>query len=159
MRWREWRREAYGRWGEAEWGRSIAASRVKTPSAQTDGSRGDTAVAHQALGVTVLLKGPRTVVAGPGIAIALEPATPWLATAGTGDVLAGIAGALVAGRHAQLQTKPALLAQLAATAAFLHAMAAALASDGAPLTAITLVDALGAALRQLLSGEGNSSGG
>ena len=116
-------------------------------------------VAHQALGVTVLLKGPRTVVAGPGIAIALEPATPWLATAGTGDVLAGIAGALVAGRHAQLQTKPALLAQLAATAAFLHAMAAALASDGAPLTAITLVDALGAALRQLLSGEGNSSGG
>jgi NAD(P)H-hydrate repair Nnr-like enzyme with NAD(P)H-hydrate dehydratase domain len=109
-------------------------------------------IAQQAIGVTVLLKGSRTVVAGPGIAITLPPATPWLATAGAGDVLAGIAGALVAGRQSELATQPALLAQLAATAAYLHASGAALACDGAPLTAITLIDALGGALRQLLRG-------
>ena len=108
-------------------------------------------LAQQALGVTVLLKGPCTVVAGPGIAIALPHATPWLATAGTGDVLAGMVGALVAGRCAELGGKPELLAKLAATAAYLHARAAAIASDGAPLTSITLIDAVHEALRHLFS--------
>ncbi len=106
--------------------------------------------AQQALGVTVLLKGPLTVVAGPGIAITLPPATPWLATAGTGDVLAGIVGALVAGRHAELGNDAALLARLAATGAYVHASAAAIASHGAPLTASTLMAAVGEAMRKIL---------
>ena len=106
--------------------------------------------AHQVLGVTVLLKGTRTVVAGPGVAVELPAATPWLATAGTGDVLAGIVGALVASRYAELDGKPALLAHLAATASYLHATAATLASKGAPLTATGLIHVLNEAVRQVL---------
>lgn len=49
------------------------------------------------LGCTVLLKGPVTIVADPaGTALAVAEGDERLATAGTGDVLAGIAGALLA---------------------------------------------------------------
>ncbi|MBV9206433.1 MAG: NAD(P)H-hydrate dehydratase, partial [Actinobacteria bacterium] len=52
------------------------------------------------LGVTVLLKGSTTVIASPGPAsppVYVNPTgTPWLATAGSGDVLSGLAGALLA---------------------------------------------------------------
>ena len=52
--------------------------------------------AADTLGVTVVLKGATTYVANDSVLIQLPTATPWLATAGTGDVLAGIIGALVA---------------------------------------------------------------
>lgn len=106
--------------------------------------------AQRKLGVTVLLKGARTVVAGPDACIALPEATPWLATAGTGDVLAGIVGALVASQHAELAHNPALLAPLAATGALIHARAADLGSDGAPLTSASLLSAISQALRHIL---------
>ncbi|HET9966821.1 MAG TPA: NAD(P)H-hydrate dehydratase, partial [Streptosporangiaceae bacterium] len=50
------------------------------------------------LGVTVLLKGSTTVIAAPdGGPVLVNPTgTPWLATAGSGDVLSGLAGALLA---------------------------------------------------------------
>ena len=48
-------------------------------------------------GCVVLLKGDDTIVAPPGGPVAISPgATPALATAGTGDVLAGMIGALLA---------------------------------------------------------------
>nr|BFE86227.1 bifunctional ADP-dependent NAD(P)H-hydrate dehydratase/NAD(P)H-hydrate epimerase [Planobispora longispora] len=49
------------------------------------------------LGVTVLLKGSTTLVAEEGRPVRVNPTgSPWLATGGTGDVLAGLAGALLA---------------------------------------------------------------
>ncbi|HEY0871154.1 MAG TPA: NAD(P)H-hydrate dehydratase, partial [Acidothermaceae bacterium] len=54
--------------------------------------------AAQQLRATVLLKGSTTVVCGPdGVTRVNSNGTPWLATAGSGDVLSGITGALFAG--------------------------------------------------------------
>src|SRR5204862_7768379 len=55
------------------------------------------ALARRARGV-VLLKGARSLIAQPGAATAVNPTgTPLLGTAGAGDVLSGIVGALLAG--------------------------------------------------------------
>jgi ADP-dependent NAD(P)H-hydrate dehydratase / NAD(P)H-hydrate epimerase len=83
------------------------------------------------LGATVLLKGNVTVVAEPDGPVYLNPAgQSWAATAGSGDVLSGIIGALLA---AGLPTGEA-----AAAAAFVHARAANLsAADPGPRPAPT----------------------
>lgn len=77
-------------------------------------------------GATVLLKGNVTVIADPGGPVYLNPAgQSWAATAGSGDVLSGMIGALLA------SGLPA--AEAAAAAAFVHARAAALsAADPGP---------------------------
>ena len=83
------------------------------------------------LGVTVLLKGNITVIAEPGGLVYLNSAgQSWAATAGSGDVLSGIVGALLA---AGLPS-----AQAAAAAAYVHARAANLsAADPGPRPAPT----------------------
>lgn len=112
----------------------------------------------RALGVTVLLKGARTVVATPaGVARTVTSPTPWLATAGTGDVLGGILGALVAGAAEAGEEASALdveaLGALAATAAFVHGRAAAAASEaraGGPITALDVAEAVASVIGALL---------
>jgi hydroxyethylthiazole kinase-like uncharacterized protein yjeF len=88
------------------------------------------------LGVVVLLKGEATVVADPdGTAYVNGTGTPWLATAGTGDVLSGITGAVLATSEAT--GLPAAAA--AAMAAHLHGRAGQLAAERGPLIAGDLV--------------------
>jgi len=111
------------------------------------------AAARQAAGLTeatVLLKGATTLVASPYQDFYSQAdGTPWLATAGSGDVLAGVIGALLAqvgsdvGRFGAAGIDPdERWAAIAAMAASLHARAGAAASGGAPLTAGRIADAI-----------------
>ena len=95
-------------------------------------------------GCVVLLKGNRTLIADPaGRVRANTTGTPWLATAGAGDVLGGLIGALLA---AGLTTYDA-----AAVGAWLHGAAATIASAGGPLTAGAVAAAIPSAVRTVLA--------
>jgi hydroxyethylthiazole kinase-like uncharacterized protein yjeF len=101
-------------------------------------------------GAVVLLKGSRTLVAEPGgRLIRLPEATPWLSTAGTGDVLAGIVGTLVAASADRLDSSIEL-AEAAATASLVHALAAEHASGGGPIAALDVAEAVPAVIARLL---------
>ena len=105
------------------------------------------------LGVTVLLKGHTTYVAAPdGTRLSSTHAPTWLATAGAGDALGGILGALVATHATQLSTDSGLLAKLAASASVIHGLAAERASSGGPFTILDLTAALPATISALLVG-------
>lgn len=108
--------------------------------------------AAAAFGVVVLLKGADTIVAQPdGDLLRLPRASAWLASAGSGDVLAGILGALLAGASTERVPGSTELAALAASAAIIHARAAEIASDGGPLLALDLAEAVGPVIRELLA--------
>ena len=106
--------------------------------------------AAQTLGVTVLLKGSTTYVANDEVLIQLPVATPWLATAGSGDVLAGIMGALVATNAIEILNDYTHLAYVAASAAYIHNQAAERASGGAPINAEAIITAIPATMERLL---------
>jgi hydroxyethylthiazole kinase-like uncharacterized protein yjeF len=99
-------------------------------------------IAAERLQATVLLKGSTTVIAAPaGLTRINSTGTSWLATAGSGDVLSGITGALLAGGLSALDA--------ASCAAYLHGAAGRLAAQGAPITAEDIVACLPAAIRSL----------
>lgn len=93
-------------------------------------------------GCTVLLKGRRTLIASPGRATWVnETGVPWLATAGSGDVLGGLIGALLAaglGPH-----------EAAGVGAWLHGTAGERAAQTQTLTASGIAAALPAVLADL----------
>ncbi len=92
---------------------------------------------------TVLLKGRRTLIARPDGEVRVNTTgTEWLATAGAGDVLGGVIGALLA---AGLTAYDA-----ASVGAWLHGAAAMLASDGGPLVASDVAGALPEVVRGVL---------
>ncbi|WP_300268904.1 ADP/ATP-dependent (S)-NAD(P)H-hydrate dehydratase [Microbacterium sp.] len=104
------------------------------------------------LGGTVLLKGATTLVAASdGLIRSIRSAPGWLATAGAGDVLAGVVGAIIAANP----TAP--LAEVAAAGAWLHGHAAAWAAGmhdtrvGHPIVALDVAQALPIAIGDLLS--------
>jgi len=112
--------------------------------------------AARELDATVLLKGHTTRIAVPTATtgstelIRVRSAPSWLATAGAGDALAGVLGALLATHHEELAADPSVLAPLAATGAVLHGLAAERASAGGPLTILDLAAALPAVVAELL---------
>ncbi|MDP9683571.1 NAD(P)H-hydrate dehydratase [Streptomyces griseoviridis] len=94
-------------------------------------------------GATVLLKGSTTLVAGAdGGAVRVNATgTPWLATAGSGDVLSGLAGSLLAAGLSALDAGSA--------GAYLHGLAGRVAADGAPMGAHDLAAAVGVVWRDV----------
>ncbi len=91
----------------------------------------------------VLLKGRHTLVADPsGRVRVTTTGVPWLATAGAGDVLAGLVGALLA---SGLEPYDA-----ASVGSWVHGAAATLASGGGPVTAGDVARALPETLRLVL---------
>ena len=97
-------------------------------------------------GACVLLKGPDSVIASPGaVPVISTHAAPWLATAGSGDCLAGLIGALLAqGMGAQ---------DAACAGAWLHGEAGR--QGGPDTTADDLPGLIGAALRALADVDGH----
>lgn len=105
-------------------------------------------LAH-ATGAVVLLKGAATVIAGGAHVLRVTQGTPWHATAGTGDVLTGVIGALLAGAAAHGRTDPDELAAVAASGAWLHGEAGRIL--GGPFTTVQLAHRLSDAVRGLLA--------
>ncbi|MFE6979909.1 NAD(P)H-hydrate dehydratase [Streptomyces griseus] len=95
---------------------------------------------------TVLLKGSTTLIAeARDTPVRVNPTgTPWLATAGSGDVLSGLTGSLLA---AGLAPRDA-----ASVGAYLHGLAARHGSDGAPVSAQDVADGIPAAWRDVRAG-------
>jgi hydroxyethylthiazole kinase-like uncharacterized protein yjeF len=97
-----------------------------------------------ALRVTVLLKGSTTLVVTPDGQVRSQADAPaWLATAGAGDVLAGIAGSLLAAGLSPVDA--------GSLAAFVHGRAAHLARPGGPVTAQDVAAAVPQMVAELLA--------
>ncbi|PJI94878.1 NAD(P)H-hydrate epimerase [Luteimicrobium subarcticum] len=108
--------------------------------------------AHELTGATVLLKGAVTIVVGRGVVWSQADGPAWLATAGAGDVLTGVLGALLAARSAEALADDTLPARLAAVAASVHGRAAHAANPGGPVAALDVAHAVPGVVAGLLRG-------
>jgi hydroxyethylthiazole kinase-like uncharacterized protein yjeF len=92
------------------------------------GAARDLAATLQAV---VLLKGAATLVVTPeGAAYLAHSGAPELATAGSGDVLSGLLGSLLAHGQSRRTLTPEVAAELAAGAAHVHGIAGQIAAEG-----------------------------
>ncbi|MFJ5718881.1 NAD(P)H-hydrate dehydratase [Streptomyces sp. NPDC093149] len=122
-----------------------AAALLGVPRGEVEAGRlaavRELAARHRA---TVLLKGSTTLVATDTAHTPVRvnaTGTSWLATAGSGDVLSGLTGSLLA---AGLAPRDA-----ASVGAYLHGLAARHAADGAPVAAQDVAEAIPAAWRDV----------
>ncbi len=100
--------------------------------------------AAEAYAAVVLLKGRHSIIADPaGRVRVTTTGTPWLATAGAGDVLAGLVGALLAAGLTPFDA--------ASAASWLHGAAASYAGEGGPLRADLVAQAIPAVAAALLA--------
>ncbi len=106
----------------------------------------------QRFGTVTVLKGAGTVVATAQAVVSVDAiAGPELATAGTGDVLAGLLGSMLASHQA---TSPQAAADVAAGAVRAHAYAGAYATARlTPVTAVDVMELLPYALKELTEQE------
>lgn len=97
-------------------------------------------------GATVLLKGATTLVVPPpadGLPVRAQADAPaWLATAGSGDVLAGLAGMLLAAGLPPLEA--------GSVAALVHGLSGHAANPGGPVRALAVAHAIPAVVARLL---------
>lgn len=125
---------------EGELARMLGLDRAEVTARRLEHAR----AAARRWNATVLLKGATTVVAAPnGRTRVTVLGTSWTATAGAGDVLSGICGALLAAGLDPLEA--------GSVGAYLHQAAAVLASDGGPVRASQIAVALPDALRAVLT--------
>ncbi|MFC8075174.1 NAD(P)H-hydrate dehydratase [Streptomyces sp. NPDC057307] len=132
-----------------------AAALLRVPREEVESAR-LTAVRELAAryGATVLLKGSTTLVASPdtSLPVRVNPTgTPWLATAGSGDVLSGLTGSLLA---AGLAARDA-----GAVGAYLHGLSARGAARGAPVSAEDVAAGVRGAWRDVAAETGSGGGG
>ncbi|WP_106960832.1 NAD(P)H-hydrate dehydratase [Streptomyces sp. 351MFTsu5.1] len=121
-----------------------AAALLGVPREEVEGAR--LAAARELAArydATVLLKGSTTLVAdtGGGTVRVNPTGTAWLATAGSGDVLSGLAGSLLASGLGALDA--------GSTAAYLHGLAGRFAAHGAPVGAHDVAEAVPEAWRDV----------
>lgn len=135
-------------------GREFARLQARIGAAPDDDRARAAADAAVRLGAVVLLKGAQTLIAdADGAIIRVDAGTGWLATAGTGDVLGGVLGTLLAANP------DAPLAEVAATGAWLHGhagrIAAGIGADGGkhghPIVALDVAEALPRAIADILA--------
>lgn len=121
-----------------------AAALLGVPRGEVEGARLES-VRELAgrYGATVLLKGSTTLVAdsGGGVVRVNSTGTGWLATAGSGDVLSGLCGSLLAAGLSAFDA--------GSVGAYLHGLAGRLASDGAPVGAHDVAEAVRVAWRDV----------
>jgi NAD(P)H-hydrate epimerase len=119
----------------------LAGTRIgEVQRARIETARG----AAEARGVTIVLKGYRTVTATPSRRVLLNPTgNPGMATAGSGDILAGIAGRFVAGWQRRYRGANAeALAEHVAAAVYLHGLAGDLAAAAVGTESLVATDLL-----------------
>jgi hydroxyethylthiazole kinase-like uncharacterized protein yjeF len=114
------------------------------PRSDVEGSSAEyAALLARITGCVVLLKGNRTQIATPdGVAREAGPLSADLSTAGTGDVLAGMLGALLAANHDRVLESQEVFLNVIELAILLHSEAAELASQDGPVVALDVAEAV-----------------
>lgn len=100
-------------------------------------------------GCTVLLKGSRSIIVDETSEIECAEAPAELATAGTGDVLAGIIGGLLALNADDIHRGRLTILEVVSAAVEVHSHAAANLAARGPIAALDLANAVGQAIVEL----------